>query len=112
MAVAHLRRGSIASPGRQSKVDWIHISRDAEAIVINVPTGTAGSLSAGFGGAAAIELPPGGEHRVELRVNSTNSSAAWSSATPQAAAARHQQLEVYKAQHRGKLASRTVWSAF
>src|SRR5580704_15859054 len=24
----------------KSKVDWIHISRDAEAIVINVPTGT------------------------------------------------------------------------
>src|SRR5713101_7797560 len=33
----------------KSKVDWIHISRDAEAIVINVP--------------------PGGERRVELRLD-------------------------------------------
>jgi len=49
--------------------DWIHISRDAEAIVINVPTGTQDHYPPAFGGAAAIELPPGGEHRVELRVN-------------------------------------------
>ena len=47
-----------------SKVDWIHISRDAEAIVINVPTGTQDHYPPAFGGAAAIELPPGGEHRV------------------------------------------------
>jgi D-glycero-alpha-D-manno-heptose-7-phosphate kinase len=53
----------------RSKVDWIHISRDAEAIVINVPTGTQDHYPPAFGGAAAIELPPGGEHRVELRVN-------------------------------------------
>jgi D-glycero-alpha-D-manno-heptose-7-phosphate kinase len=53
----------------KSKVDWIHISRDAEAIVINVPTGTQDHYPPAFGGAAAIELPPGGEHRVELRVN-------------------------------------------
>jgi len=31
--------------------------------------GHAGPLSSGLRGAAAIELPPGGEHRVELRVN-------------------------------------------
>jgi D-glycero-alpha-D-manno-heptose-7-phosphate kinase len=49
----------------KSKVDWIHISRDAEAIVINVPTGTQDH----YPPAAAIELPPGGEHRVDLRVN-------------------------------------------
>jgi D-glycero-alpha-D-manno-heptose-7-phosphate kinase len=53
----------------KSKVDWIHISRDAEAIVITVPTGTQDHYPPAFGGAAAIELPPGGEHRVELRVN-------------------------------------------
>ena len=53
----------------KSKIDWIHISRDAEAIVINVPTGTQDHYPPAFGGAAAIELPPGGEHRVELRVN-------------------------------------------
>src|SRR5258707_4285264 len=53
----------------KSKVDWIPISRDAEAIVINVPTGTQDHYPPAFGGAAAIELPPGGEHRVELRVN-------------------------------------------
>src|SRR6266436_5585787 len=43
----------------KSKVDWIHISRDAEAIVINVPTGTQDHYPPAFGG----------EHRVELRVN-------------------------------------------
>ena len=53
----------------RSKVDWIHISRDAEAIVIRVPTGTQDHYPPAFGGAAAIELPPGGEHRVELRLD-------------------------------------------
>src|SRR4030088_2536825 len=53
----------------KSKEDWIHISRDAEAIVIQVPTGTQDHYPPAFGGAAAIELPPGGEHRVELRVD-------------------------------------------
>ena len=53
----------------KSKVDWIHISRDAEAVVICVPTGVQDHYPPAFGGAAAIELPPGGEHRVDLRVN-------------------------------------------
>src|SRR2546421_5702905 len=53
----------------QDKVDWIHISRDAEAIVINVPTGTQGHYPPAFGGPPAIQLPPGGGHRLELRVN-------------------------------------------
>ncbi len=53
----------------KSKVDWIHISRDAEAIVIRVPTGTQDHYPPAFGGAAAIELLAGGEHRIELRVN-------------------------------------------
>src|SRR6202022_1010004 len=53
----------------KSKVDWIHISRDAEAIVIRVPTGMQDHYPPAFGGAAAIELIPGGEHRIELRIN-------------------------------------------
>jgi len=53
----------------KSKVDWIHISRDAEGIVIRVPTGTQDHYPPAFGGAAAIELTPGGERRIELRVN-------------------------------------------
>src|SRR5438477_8968582 len=51
------------------KADWIHISRDAEAIVIHVPTSTQDHYPPAFGGAAAIELPPGGERRTELRVD-------------------------------------------
>src|SRR6202158_1576844 len=53
----------------KSKVDWIHISRDAEGIVIRVPTCTKDNHPRAFGGAAAIELPPGGERRVELRLD-------------------------------------------
>src|SRR5260370_6769127 len=52
-----------------SKVDWIHISPDPEAIGINVPPRTQDHYPPAFGGAAAIALPPGGEHRVQLRVN-------------------------------------------
>src|SRR6266481_4030720 len=53
----------------KSKVDWIHISRDAEGVVIRVPTGTQDHYPPAFGGAAAIELLPGGERRIELRLN-------------------------------------------
>ena len=53
----------------KSKVEWIHISRDAEAIVIRVPTGTQDHYPPAFGGAAVIELLPGGERRGELRAN-------------------------------------------
>jgi D-glycero-alpha-D-manno-heptose-7-phosphate kinase len=53
----------------KSKVDWIHISRDAEGIVIRVPTGTQDHYPPAFGGVAAIELTPGGERRIDLRVN-------------------------------------------
>jgi D-glycero-alpha-D-manno-heptose-7-phosphate kinase len=48
----------------RSKVDWIHISRDAEAIVIHIPTGMQDHYPPAFGGAAAIELIPGGERRL------------------------------------------------
>jgi D-glycero-alpha-D-manno-heptose-7-phosphate kinase len=53
----------------KSKVDWIHISRDAEAVVIRIPTGMQDHYPPAFGGAAAIELLPGGERRIELNVN-------------------------------------------
>jgi galactokinase len=46
--------------------DWIHISRDAEAIVIRVPTGTQDHYPPAFGGACAIHLEPGGERREEI----------------------------------------------
>jgi D-glycero-alpha-D-manno-heptose-7-phosphate kinase len=46
--------------------DWIHISRDIEAVVIRVPTGTQDHYPPAFGGAAAILLAPGGERREAL----------------------------------------------
>src|ERR1700694_3196071 len=49
-----------------SREDWIHISRDVEAIVIRVPTGTQDHYPPAFGGAAAIVLAAGGERRETL----------------------------------------------
>jgi len=49
--------------------DWIHISRDVEAIVIRVPTGTQDHYPPAFGGASAIVLTPGGERREALGCN-------------------------------------------
>jgi D-glycero-alpha-D-manno-heptose-7-phosphate kinase len=49
-----------------SREDWIHISRDIEAVVIRVPTGTQDHYPPAFGGAAAIILAPGGERREKL----------------------------------------------
>ena len=49
--------------------DWIHISRDVEAMVIRVPTGTQDHYPPAFGGANAIHLDPGGEHREKLACN-------------------------------------------
>ncbi len=49
-----------------SRQDWIHISRDVEAIVIRVPTGTQDHYPPAFGGVAAIHLEPGGERREAL----------------------------------------------
>jgi D-glycero-alpha-D-manno-heptose-7-phosphate kinase len=46
--------------------EWIHISRDVEAIVIRVPTGTQDHYPPAFGGASAIVLAPGGEKREVL----------------------------------------------
>lgn len=47
--------------------EWIHISRDVEAVVIRVPTGTQDHYPPAFGGASAIVLAPGGERRESLR---------------------------------------------
>jgi D-glycero-alpha-D-manno-heptose-7-phosphate kinase len=52
-----------------SRVDWIHLTRDAEAKVIRVPTGTQDHYPPAFGGAAAIHLEPGTERREALRVD-------------------------------------------
>jgi D-glycero-alpha-D-manno-heptose-7-phosphate kinase len=46
--------------------DWIHISRDIEAIVIRVPTGTQDHYPAAFGGANVLHLEAGRERREEL----------------------------------------------
>ena len=46
--------------------EWIHISRDIEAIVIRVPTGTQDHYPPAFGGVSAIHLRSGGEVREEL----------------------------------------------
>jgi D-glycero-alpha-D-manno-heptose-7-phosphate kinase len=46
--------------------EWIHISRDVEAIVIRVPTGTQDHYPPAFGGASAIVLAAGGERREAL----------------------------------------------
>ena len=46
--------------------DFIHISRDVEAIVIRVPTGTQDHYPPAFGGISAIHLEAGGEKREAL----------------------------------------------
>lgn len=63
---AALDRLTGASLDRQ---EWIHISRDAEAMVIRVPTGTQDHYPAAFGGANAIHLDAGGERREALECN-------------------------------------------
>jgi D-glycero-alpha-D-manno-heptose-7-phosphate kinase len=50
-----------------TREDWIHISRDVEAVVIRVPTGTQDHYPPAFGGVMAIHLVAGGERREELR---------------------------------------------
>ena len=55
-----------------SRIDWIHISRDAEAMVIHVPTGTQDHYPPAFGGTSAIHLRAGGEFREALKVDSAD----------------------------------------
>ena len=66
MAVAICAALDRLTGAAQRLEDWIHISRDAEAIVIRVPTGTQDHYPPAFGGASAIHLEPGGERREEI----------------------------------------------
>ena len=68
MAVAICAALDRLTAARLKLEDWIHISRDAEAIVIRVPTGTQDHYPPAFGGASVIHLEPGGERRQPLRV--------------------------------------------
>jgi D-glycero-alpha-D-manno-heptose-7-phosphate kinase len=54
---------------RRRREDWIHLSRDIEAIVLGVPTGTQDHYPAAFGGVSEIHLAPGGEFRSAAAVN-------------------------------------------
>ena len=81
--------------------DWIHISRDVEAIVIRVPTGTQDHYPPAFGGAAAIVLAPGRRAARSPRLRSRRTRAP---ARPvlhgKTAATWHQQLGSVQAAHR------------
>ena len=69
MAVAICAALDRLTHARRSFVDWIHISRDAEAIVIGVPTGTQDHYPPAFGGVNAIYLSPGSEYHEALATN-------------------------------------------
>ena len=66
MAVAICAALDRLTGAKLRREDWIHISRDIEAIVIKVPTGTQDHYPPAFGGASAIVLSPGGERREAL----------------------------------------------
>jgi D-glycero-alpha-D-manno-heptose-7-phosphate kinase len=51
---------------RASRVDWIHLSRDIECVVLGVTTGTQDHYPAAFGGVSLISYGLGGENRSEL----------------------------------------------
>jgi len=69
MAVAICAALDKFTGANRSPKDWIHISRDIEAIVIRVPTGTQDHYPPAFGGVSAIHLRSGGEVREELPTN-------------------------------------------
>lgn len=69
MAVAICAALDKFTAANRSPKDWIHISRDIEAIVIRVPTGTQDHYPPAFGGVSAIHLRSGGEVREELPTN-------------------------------------------
>jgi D-glycero-alpha-D-manno-heptose-7-phosphate kinase len=66
MAVAICAALDRLTGARLRREDWINISRDVEAVVIRVPTGTQDHYPPAFGGASAIVLAPGGERRDAL----------------------------------------------
>jgi D-glycero-alpha-D-manno-heptose-7-phosphate kinase len=63
---AALARLTKANPNRK---EWIRLSRDVEAIVLGVPTGTQDHYPAAFGGVMAVVLEAGGERREALQVD-------------------------------------------
>jgi D-glycero-alpha-D-manno-heptose-7-phosphate kinase len=69
MAVAICAALDRLTAARLKLEDWIHISRDAEAIVIRVPTGTQDHYPPAFGGVGVLHLEPGSERREALRVD-------------------------------------------
>jgi D-glycero-alpha-D-manno-heptose-7-phosphate kinase len=69
MAVALCAALDRLTNASHNRVDWIEISRDVEAIVIKVPTGTQDHFPPAFGGAAAIHLEPGRVRREALKVD-------------------------------------------
>jgi D-glycero-alpha-D-manno-heptose-7-phosphate kinase len=69
MAVAICAALDRLTGARTSRTHWIRISRDAEAIVIHVPTGTQDHYPPAFGGVSAIHLRAGGESRESLSVS-------------------------------------------
>jgi D-glycero-alpha-D-manno-heptose-7-phosphate kinase len=69
MAVAICAALTKLTGAKRGREDWIHLSRDAEAMVIHVPTGTQDHYPPAFGGVSAIHLRAGGEYREALPVN-------------------------------------------
>jgi D-glycero-alpha-D-manno-heptose-7-phosphate kinase len=72
MAVAICAALDRLTGAKKSRADWIHISRDAEAMVIHVPTGTQDHYPPAFGGVSAIHLRAGGEFREALKINAAD----------------------------------------
>jgi D-glycero-alpha-D-manno-heptose-7-phosphate kinase len=72
MAVAICAALDKLTNARHSRLDWIHLSRDAEAMVIHVPTGTQDHYPPAFGGTSAIHLRAGGEFREALKVDAAD----------------------------------------
>lgn len=54
---------------RHDREAWIHLSRDIEAIVLGVPTGTQDHYPAAFGGVSEVHLKSEREFRVQARVD-------------------------------------------
>jgi D-glycero-alpha-D-manno-heptose-7-phosphate kinase len=69
MAIAICAALSKLTGAKRGREEWISISRDIEAVVIHVPTGTQDHYPPAFGGVSAIHLRAGGEYREALPVN-------------------------------------------
>jgi D-glycero-alpha-D-manno-heptose-7-phosphate kinase len=69
MAVAICAALSRFTNMKSKREEWIHLSRDVEAVVLSVPTGTQDHYPAAFGGVMAVMLEAGGERHEALRVD-------------------------------------------